>query len=272
LDGKAKQSPDDSTDRVTQDQGFSSRYADALDENLTSELSIDPDAHIDDEDGADSLINEMDLLIDEKLSEPSMADWAPVQAAGAESQETEFTLGRKPPRNALSRWLLTPVLVLLSIILLLILVWQLWMRQSLPWLDQWLDQTQLVQRAAPYVEPLKNELEERLDVEFPERRDLPNLRLVSARVEPHPVRPSTTLLKVSLVNRSSIAQSFPWLELVLYDVDGRLVSRRTLSPVDYLHNNRVSNLIRANELRPVTIELLAFPRQAHGYELKIIER
>jgi hypothetical protein len=60
------------------------------------------------------------------------------------------------------------------------------------------------------------------------------------------------------------------LELTLTDEGGRLVSRRSLSPDDYLHNNRLQNRMRANELRQVVIELLAFPKQAHGYELKLL--
>ena len=250
----------------TSDSTFDSEVG--LEDNLNSELSIDISENSEAMDSTSNLIDKVDSLIDEKLADPE-SSFADVETA---DDDDLFTLNTKPERSALSRWLFTPLAVLGSLVLVLLLLWQLWMRQSLPWLDQLLDQYNVVQRVEPHVAPLRRELEDRYGLELPERRDLPGLRLVSARVEPHPVRPSTTLLKVSLVNRSTIAQPFPWLELALSDVDGRLVSRRTLSPADYLHNNRLANVIRSNELRPVTIELLAFPRQAHGYELKIIER
>lgn len=181
-----------------------------------------------------------------------------------------FVLDGKRPRGGMHRWLIRPFGLLASGLLLLglslSLLYQLWLRQAVPVLEN----EALVNRLLPITQPLRKQLDERFEIALPERRDLANLRLLSARTELHPTRPSTTLLKVSLVNKSTIAQPYPWLELVLTDEAGRLVSRRALKPDDYLHNNRLRNLIRANELRQVTIELLAFPKQAHGYELKIL--
>ncbi|MFT4630851.1 MAG: hypothetical protein ACI8PV_001982, partial [Dinoroseobacter sp.] len=35
---------------------------------------------------------------------------------------------------------------------------------------------------------------------------------------------------------------------------------------------RLENTINANELKRVTIELLAFPKQAHGFELRLLNK
>lgn len=183
-----------------------------------------------------------------------------------------FYLDGKRPRGKLYRWLGRPILALIIFlifaVLLIALGYQLWLRQALPILEN----EALADKVVPYIEPLKSELDERLGFQLPVRRDLANLRLVSARIEPHPTRSSTTLLKVTILNRSAIAQPFPSMELALTDEGGRLVSRRSLSPEDYLHNNRLQNKVRPNELRQITVELLTFPKQAHGYELKLLSK
>ena len=107
---------------------------------------------------------------------------------------------------------------------------------------------------------------------LPSRRNLSQLELASARTEAHPTRPSTTLLRVSIINHASIEQPLPWLEMSLSDAEGKLVSRRSLSPRDYVYQNATNNLIGARELKKVTIELLSFPKQATGYELKILNK
>lgn len=180
--------------------------------------------------------------------------------------ESAFYLDKDKRLTSLQRWLVMPLLSVLSLVLLLALLYQLWWRQALPMSGN----ETLNLRISSWMEPVNDGLQDLFGWQLPERQDLANLRLVSARVEPHPQRASTTLLKVSVANQSDIPQPYPVLELTLDDENGRLVSRRTLPPKDYLHNNRLNDLIGAKELRPVTIELLAFPRQAHGYELKIV--
>ena len=100
---------------------------------------------------------------------------------------------------------------------------------------------------------------------------LTGITLLSAQAEPHPNRPTTTLLKVSFVNKSSTQQELPWLELSLTDSDGKVVARRALEPKDYIYNNVTDVQIGAHELKKVTIELLSFPKRATGYELKMLQ-
>ncbi|MEO0369040.1 MAG: DUF3426 domain-containing protein, partial [Pseudomonadota bacterium] len=101
--------------------------------------------------------------------------------------------------------------------------------------------------------------------------NLQGITLISAQAEPHPNRPTTTLLRVSFVNKSSNVQQLPWLELSLTDAEGKVVARRALQPQDYIYNNVTDINIGAHELKKVTVELLSFPKRATGYELKMLQ-
>jgi hypothetical protein len=138
-----------------------------------------------------------------------------------------------------------------------------WLKQHLP-----LAETPQVLQA---LQPLQSRLEG-LDIKIPVRRNLSQLELLSARAQAHPNRSSTQLLRVSLINRADISQPLPWLELSLSDADGRQISRRKLAPADYIFNNRTDQQIGAKELKKITIELLAFPKQATGYELRLLNK
>lgn len=283
-------------------------YSFGFEENLHSELTIEIEGRETQADkaqkfGTADLIGQVDELIDEKLGtedereqaedgtqvesdyegfrieENTFSQRSSTLGDGSLSTEAAFSgdellldkpfmLDRRSPLHRVQTWVFAPILVVAIVAMLALLVYQLWLRQAVPILDD----EQIAETLAPYASVVKEKVDKHFDWQVPVRRDLANLRLVSARVEPHPDRPSTTLLKVSVANKSSIAQPFPWLELVLTDENGRLVSRRALPPTDYIHNNRLRDVVRANELRRVTIELLAFPRQAHGYELKILNR
>ena len=133
----------------------------------------------------------------------------------------------------------------------------------------WPDNAAVRNVIEPVATPIRQKLED-YNVVFPDRKNLNGLQLLAADVEAHASRASTILLRVSLINRAKISQALPTLELTLTDADGRLVSRRSLKPEDYLYNNRTANTIGSNELKKVTIELLAFPKQATGYELRIL--
>ena len=101
--------------------------------------------------------------------------------------------------------------------------------------------------------------------------ELSGLTLVSAQSEPHPSRASTTLLRVSFLNKSSVTLPLPWIELSLTDENGAVIARRALDPTDYLFNNAALGEIGPHELKKITVELLAFPKKAIGFELRVLE-
>ncbi len=254
------------------DQSLISKMDDLIDSKLVSETekeNTDQDETLDS--SSENLVTEADVDSDVG-SDVELEVETDINSEGLDDDEESFELLLdKPfildqPVNKIHRWVYSPIFMVVGLVLLCGLAYQLWLRQAVPLLEN----QQLAEVIATIAGPAAIGLKEKFDVRLPIRRDLANLQLVSARTETHPTRASTTLLKVSMVNQSQIAQPFPWLELSLTDENGRLVARRAMSPDDYLYNNRLDNLIGANELRPITIELLSFPEQARGYELKLL--
>lgn len=229
--------------------------------NTEIEMSYSTDTLtlLDDDPLNTELVEEVDALIQSNIF-------------GAELSEVEVEVPTNEPFRLKPKWstrvfnaFRLVLLLPLGLLLITVLVYQLWLRQMLP---EPLNRPIL--ELQTHLAPLEERLSEEYGYSFPVRRDLNSLHLVSATTEAHPTRASTLLLRVSLRSRSNIEQPLPDLELSLTDENGRLVSRRTFSSNDYLYNNATENLIGSNELKKITIELLAFPRQATGYELRMV--
>ncbi|RBP53644.1 zinc-ribbon and DUF3426 domain-containing protein [Arenicella xantha] len=211
------------------------------------------------------LIDEVDGLIKDKILSPKSES---INEAAINRRRSRPAAARPIKRKKSGfRWLAILLGLLLILLFSATLLYQLWLKQWIKPNDSGRFDTAMQAVIDPLVEQLATR-----NIELPVRRDLSQLELVSARTETHPTRPSTTLLRVSMINRASITQPLPWLELALRNSEGQLVSRRNLSPRDYLYNNKTTADIGPNQLKKVTIELLAFPKQVTGYELKIISR
>jgi len=206
----------------------------------------------------------------EDQSSLEQASLPEILAAIDTDDDIEFDLldhNNKKPGKRFTRWLLNTLLLTLLIALIIALVYQLWFKQLVVLNDN-SESELLINQSVDF----SNQQLKQFDLQLPQRRNLNKLTLVSAQTEAHPGRASTILLRVSILNRAEIAQPLPWLELSLNNADGNIIARRSINPETYLHNNRSINQIRANELKKVTIELLSFPKQATGYELKIINK
>lgn len=180
---------------------------------------------------------------------------------------SEFKITSNRRRSSVWTWVFTLPLVILIATLSSLLLYQLWAKQLIAFDGH----TPIQKDIIALTNPLINKLEKN-NLTLPVRRSLSKLELLSARTEAHPTRPSTILLKVDILNHARISQPLPWLEMSLSDADGGLVSLRNLSPNDYIFNNNTPNQIGAKELKKITIELLSFPKQASGYELKLLNR
>ena len=174
----------------------------------------------------------------------------------------------KPGRKArgalsLAKFVFASIVVIGLIVLL---AYQVWLKQFGFVSNNESVQTILNSLLTPSLDYLEG-----LDVSLDRPKNLVGIALISAQSEPHPSRPSTTLMKVSFLNKSSVDQSLPWLELSLTDESGKVVARRALQPEDYLFNNTTQAGIGPHELKKITIELLAFPKSATGFELKMLK-
>ncbi len=252
---------------------------------LTQDAATEEHKQHTETDESNGLIDQVSALVDDKLLNSPVDDTSESGNATADEaailknsrskelsldrpsdDQVPFDLAPKVRRKGMA-WLYVPLLFVVIVALCGLLSYQLWMKQLVHFDEGSLAHTKFIELTTP----LARELEKH-DIELPLRRNLSQMELLSARTEPHPTRSSTTLLRVSIVNRADISQPLPWLEMSLTDADGRLVSRRNLSPADYLYNNNSLNQIGAKELKRVTIELLSFPKQATGYELKLLNR
>lgn len=254
----------------TFNQGGSVEKSESVEDNIDNgeiipvndPTSVSTDITIAAPSNSNDLINEVDQLIDSKLfTEPDTTRDLPPPVTNE-----PFTLD-PDWRVRLRSAIVTGFVLFLCVLFSLALAYQLWLKQALPWPDE-----QHIEKITTILEPIKIVLDERYQILLPERRDLRKLRLLSAKTEAHPTRSSMILLRVSFLNRSAIEQPLPWVELTLTDEEGRLVSRRALRPDDYLYNNQTDNRIDANQLKKIAIELLAFPKQAHGYELRLLNK
>ena len=217
----------------------------------------------------EALIDQVDSLVDHKLINTSGARLATEETPKGNHTlvpEMPFELDRKASTSSFS-WLLALPLLLIAAALSAALIHQLWIKQVLMLEKNSFAQRKIVELSNPVTKKLAE-----YDIVLPVRRNLNKLELVGARTEAHPSRSSTILLRISIINHAEIEQPLPWLEMSLTDAQGRLVSRRSLSPTDYVYQNATNDLIGARELKKVTIELLSFPKRATGYEVKILNK
>lgn len=225
-----------------------------------------PNAAALDDKPSDSAISNIESHL-ESTADALKANAPAVNSEHTPELNTDFKISSNRRKTSIWAWLFALPLIAIISVLGALLLYQLWMKQIVT-LDQ---NPSLQQNVTSVINRAATELE-KVDIDLPVRRNLSQLELLSARTEAHPTRSSTTLLKVDILNRANISQPLPWLEMTLTDADGGLVSLRNLSPNDYIYNNSTNNLISAKELKKITIELLSFPKQATGYEIKLLNR
>jgi predicted Zn finger-like uncharacterized protein len=208
------------------------------------------------------LINKVESLIDEKFNTSS----TPTDDELSKSINDFDTISTKliKPKKSIWRTLTSTIVIA---VLAFALLYQMWFRHIIE-IPKSLKKVSI----EPITEPVNALLVEHFNTDLPVRRHLEKLELKSAEIEPHPARASLTLIKIRFFNGSELSQPLPWIELTLTNEEGKTVSRRALSPDSYLHNNKTANNIDARELKIVTLELLNFPKQARGYELRILDK
>ncbi len=209
-------------------------------------------------------LEDLDLKQEQELK-------AQVEDDSVETPETEvedtFSLKPKKTKTGFFKWFMLPILSAACLCLVAVLIYQLWFRQVV-----FFDTDSQGDRVITSVASELNQQIGSRSIALPLRRDLSKLELVSARAKAHPNRASTILLEVGLINHAKIAQEMPWLELTLFTQQGSLISRRNLSPEHYSYNNTTAAVMTPKEYRRLSIELLSFPKNATGYELKLLSR
>lgn len=91
-----------------------------------------------------------------------------------------------------------------------------------------------IARALPGLRPLLNEACARAGCTVPYPRDAESIAIEASDLQAEPGRPGHYLLQATLNNRAAYPQQWPQLELTLTDAGDNPLSRRVLSPADWL--------------------------------------
>lgn len=193
------------------------------------------------------------------ISDSAIADLATSSSELSIQDSTDADL-LTPNRIGLAGFTLNLVSLAIICLLAALLLLQLHQRQWVDWFN------------SSRVEPLASEAANVVSkyVLLPSKTQVGKLELVSAVISEHPTRSSTVLMQIRILNHAEFDQNLPSLQLTLLDTDGRIISRRTISPDLYTHNNSTTTSLKSRELKPVSIELLDFPTNTEGFEVKII--
>ena len=102
-------------------------------------------------------------------------------------------------------------------------------------------------------------------------RDLQQIHLVSRELISHPFQANMLRLSATIVNRAPETQSYPDLEVILFDASGEPMSKLLFSPVDYLAEgaSRDSGMTPQAYL-PLALDLPDPGREAVGFELNFL--
>jgi hypothetical protein len=125
---------------------------------------------------------------------------------------------------------------------------------------------QLVER--PALRPLLTTLCELTGCQLPPRRDLGGIELTESQMQFHPNYEQSLLLSATLTNRADFAQPYPLVEVVMTDIEQRVVARRRFPPAQYLANYREGALFAVNSEVPLLLEVVDPGNQAVGFEFR----
>ncbi|MCW8917863.1 MAG: zinc-ribbon domain-containing protein [Gammaproteobacteria bacterium] len=120
----------------------------------------------------------------------------------------------------------------------------------------------------PRLRPLLTALCELGDCQLPPRRDLGRIELRDHLMQFHPNYEQSLLLSATLANRAGFAQPYPLVEVVMTDIEQRVVARRRFPPAQYLTNYHEGDRFAANSEVALLLEVLDPGNQAVGFEFR----
>jgi len=91
--------------------------------------------------------------------------------------------------------------------------------------------------ADPTVGPMLSQVCATLNCTLPLVRDVRQLHLLARDVQTHPSVPGALMISATVRNDAAFAQPWPVVSITLYDVNGKRLAMRRLSPSEYLSDN-----------------------------------
>jgi predicted Zn finger-like uncharacterized protein len=203
-----------------------------IEEIAGNEPAPEPPAEPIDEQDRDELASQLDFVDDEDKQTGS-EDKVPLRL--------RESLAVEPPKPR--SWLAITGSSLLILILLVLMAGQLLLFRPLD-VDRWLPQSR------PYLERLC----QYADCHFTTNQDLEKIRLANRDVRAHPDNKKALLITATLINEAEFAQSYPDLQVTLFDLSGNRVAQRRFTPRDYL-GDRYSPFMLMQPQTPLQIKL-----------------
>lgn len=124
-------------------------------------------------------------------------------------------------------------------------------------------------REYPQLTPWAEKFCERLRCDLIRFRDLSAINLVNRDVRAHPRYRNAVLVSATIVNNAEFVQSFPEIELVIYDTNARVISRGRFTAAEYLEPgiNPAAGMPPGLPLH-LLMELAGTAQEAVGFEIR----
>jgi predicted Zn finger-like uncharacterized protein len=101
--------------------------------------------------------------------------------------------------------------------------------------------------------------------------DLRLLDLVETQVTPHPRYDKALRVRATMVNRASVAQPYPRLEVSLIDSQGQLLARRVYSPQEYQSKTmRLEDGLAPHVATTAQLDITSPGTKASGFEILLL--
>lgn len=133
----------------------------------------------------------------------------------------------------------------------------------------WFNRDRLL-REYPQLVPWAEKFCERLQCNLIRFRDLSAINLVNRDVRAHPRYRNAVLVSATIVNNAEFVQSFPEIELVIYDTNGRVISHGRFTAAEYLEPgiNPAAGMPPGAPLH-LLMELAGTVQEAVGFEIRL---
>ena len=103
-----------------------------------------------------------------------------------------------------------------------------------------------------------------------QRIDRTQIELLSRDVRIHPTYEGALQVTLSMVNRAAFAQTYPYIEFTLFNVNGQTIVSRTFTPNDYAPEGDPAAELQPKAPVQVVLELLAPEEVAVSFEFRFI--
>lgn len=120
----------------------------------------------------------------------------------------------------------------------------------------------------PQLRPVLAQMCQITGCQLPPRRDPASIELGHHLVQFHPRYVDSLLITATLVNHADFTQPFPIVEVVMTDLDQKVIARRRFLPDDYLAGGNATGGLPPETEVPLILEVLDPGKKAVGFEFK----